>query len=152
VSATLEVTTTVTLVPVTCCDCGVVFGLSREMQRQRRDDNAAFFCPNGHSQPYRASALDAARDALAREKYWREQAERESERQQVARRAVQRRLSATQGVLTRNKRKVAAGQCPCCTATFKNLKSHMQRAHPHWDVEREVDAMDASAAQPEHTP
>lgn len=36
----------------TCISCGIVFGMDRGLDLQRREDHKAFFCPNGHQQYY----------------------------------------------------------------------------------------------------
>jgi hypothetical protein len=45
----------------TCCNCGIVFQVPAEYQKQRRGDGQVFHCPNGHRQSYSESlgkALD----------------------------------------------------------------------------------------------
>jgi len=32
----------------TCATCGVVFGIAAHLEKQRREDGAAFHCSNGH--------------------------------------------------------------------------------------------------------
>lgn len=43
---------------VTCCSCGVEFGMTPEYQKFRRRDHKMFLCPNGHSQSYTEPAED----------------------------------------------------------------------------------------------
>jgi len=43
-------------VDVECCNCGVIFFLSEEMDTRRRKDHDSFYCPSGHSQSYKAKS------------------------------------------------------------------------------------------------
>ena len=46
--------------------------------------------------------------------------------------AEERSHSATRGHVTRQKKRAAAGVCPCCNRTFKQLARHMERKHPNY--------------------
>jgi hypothetical protein len=138
---------TVTLKPVTCCNCGVLFGMDADYMAERKRDHKYFTCPNGHSQHWsQKTEAEKLRDQLTREKHLREQAQalaehrrsRIEEEQRNAQR-ITRRLNATRGVVTRHKKKIAAGRCPCCSTQFKDLKRHMATRHPNWDPEKEAE-------------
>jgi hypothetical protein len=123
-----------TLVVIDCCTCGVSFGMTTEMERARRRDHAWFYCPNGHNQHFTAKS-DA--DLLAEE---RRRAKRLSDLlddEQQQHRATERSLRATRGVVTRTKKRIAAGVCPCCNRTFQRLARHMAGQHPDYATEGE---------------
>lgn len=44
----------------TCLKCGMLFGVPAAFQRQRKDDRATFYCPNGHGQIYAYPAVTDA--------------------------------------------------------------------------------------------
>jgi hypothetical protein len=144
---TFEATTTFQV--VTCCKCHIHFCMDRSFYEARLRDHESFFCPAGHEQYFTGrSDLDVARDNLAAEKHRHEQAQARADRlardlaeQQRETAAVARRLQATRGVVTRQRNKISAGRCPCCSATFKNLRAHMRIEHPKWNPEREAEAM-----------
>ena len=46
--------------------------------------------------------------------------------------AAERSAAAYKGHLTRVKRRVGNGVCPCCNRTFKNLADHMTTKHPDY--------------------
>ncbi|MES2524062.1 MAG: hypothetical protein V4617_15250 [Gemmatimonadota bacterium] len=135
------------LATLTCCNCGMLFAMPAEVEQRRRDDHKTFYCPNGHGQSYSGkSEAELLRDQLAKKTHEIEQAQanakhyRESrDRVEEQKRHIERRLSATQGVVTRHKRKIAAGKCPCCSAEFKNLAAHMKTQHPKWDPAKEAE-------------
>ena len=115
-----------TLIVHHCINCGVPYGMTEEYEARRREDHEWFYCPNGHSAHYphrnRVELLEK-RLQLAegeaqqnRERYQRERASRIS----------------TKGHVTRLRRKVAAGKCPCCKREFPDLAEHMKWKHPNF--------------------
>ena len=126
------ITTTVVIVQESCCHCGAVFGLAEHFMKARRTDGADFFCPNGHCLVYKNGPLERAKRELQHERRWRDQAEADARELRKSKRAVQRSLAATRGVVTRTKRRIAAGVCPCCKRSFQNLRRHMSCKHPEY--------------------
>ena len=124
---------TTALVHETCCraDCGVPFGIESNHQRELLRSHANFYCPNGHSQHYTAKT-EAERERELREQRERELTFAREQRDRALNResATARRLIATKGVVTRIRRRVAHGVCPCCQRTFANLARHMAGQHP----------------------
>lgn len=118
-----------------CASCGVVFGINRDYERRRRDDARQFYCPNGHSNSWHTdeasrlrgelasakSALESARSSTA---YWRSESA-----------TLNRRRQAMKGQVTKLRKRIAAGVCPCCTRTFQNLATHMKNQHPEFTPE-----------------
>ena len=45
-------------------------------------------------------------------------------------RAAERSNRALRGHLTRQRKRAAAGMCPCCRRTFENVARHMESQHP----------------------
>ena len=62
-------------------------------------------------------------------------------RQRQFKLTAQRSIRARKGVATRLRNRIARGQCPCCSESFKNLKLHMKSKHPKWDIEKAVVAL-----------
>ncbi|MFZ5785500.1 MAG: hypothetical protein ACOY3Y_03565 [Acidobacteriota bacterium] len=120
------------LVVEDCCECGIYFAMPRDFQERRRFDGKNFFCPAGHPQHYTEPEkaklerqLKQAEDRAAREAGWRRHAESTAHH-------AERRRRALQGVVTRTKRRIAAGVCPCCKRHFQNLEDHMKSRHPKY--------------------
>lgn len=142
----------ITLVAETCYLCGVPFAMPEALMRNRRGDKRDFYCPNGHSQAYVKSTADTLRDELAKQKHLTEQAQADArywttrtEKAQENTARVERSLRATKAVVTRTKKKIVAGRCPCCSHQFKDLRSHMATRHPKYDPEKAVVAIEAKA-------
>lgn len=96
--------------------CGAHFGMTQLAQRRFRENGRTFYCINGHPLAFGPSDADKLRDQLTREKHRTEQAEAEAK---TLRRAV-----------TKLKKRVSGGVCPCCNRTFENLARHMKGKHP----------------------
>ncbi len=124
---------------ITCCKagCGVQFGVSDAWIRNRRNDHALFYCPNGHSQYFpQKSDLDCAkedRDRLAAERL-RLQAEVDYQREQ--KRKAQAEVSTQKGRATRFKNerdkvktRIAKGVCTECHRSFVNVQRHYETCH-----------------------
>jgi hypothetical protein len=98
--------------------------------QQREHDNGGrdvnIFCPLGHihvpAGKGRADRLAAQLDAeQTRTKRLREEVQRE-----------RRSHSATKGQITKLKRRVGKGVCPCCNRHFANVERHMATQHPDY--------------------
>lgn len=118
---------------VLTCWCGIRHAVPEELRRQQRrqqDEHrevTGVFCPLGHEHVPSGKSkaaklqerLDAERVRSGRLAHERDQAE--------ARRIAQK------GATTRAKKRHAAGVCPVCTRTFKQLARHMESQHPGYD-------------------
>jgi hypothetical protein len=141
----------VTLDAHTCGKCGIVFGMPSDYAARRANDHETFYCPNGHPRAFigkteaeklrdQLAAKDreiaAAKSRAETERTWRVDAEKETAK-------VTRSLRATKAVVTRTKKKIVAGRCPCCTTKFKDLAVHMRTEHPNYDPDKAVAALEA---------
>jgi len=113
-----------------CCVCGVVFAVHAAFLNERKEDKKSFFCPNGHSQSFVKSTTQILQQQINKLKTEKDEAER-------ARYSLHNQLSEKQeevkklksNIAKRNKR-IAAGVCPCCNKTVKQLAAHMKSKHP----------------------
>ncbi len=109
----------------TCC--GVTYALTRTHISALRRSHGTFYCPGcGRSRHFPGeSELEKAHAAQERATQRAKGAERKlaSER---------RSHSATKGHITRHKKRTAAGVCPACDRSFRQLRLHMKRQHPNY--------------------
>lgn len=112
----------------TCFKCGIAFAMPEPFYRVKLNDHTSFWCPNGHEQHY---VPGKTREQLLKEQVDRER--RRGDRWRDEAEAEARSHSATKGHLTRAKRRVAHGVCPCCNRHFQNLQDHMEDEHPDYD-------------------
>lgn len=120
---------------IKCASCQIDFGIGEDFMRRRREDHNGFYCPNGHSNAYNGPSdtekraqqaereLDAARSLAQRESQRRQRAEAEA-------RTSDYRARAAKGQLTKARKRIAAGVCPCCNRQFQNVLRHMAGQHP----------------------
>jgi hypothetical protein len=119
----------VVLVETSCASCGITFAVPEWWQRKRRDDGQGFYCPNGHSLVYGANTLEKRLKEAERAR----DAARAYARSVVDQNDAERRShAATKGQLTKVRKRVAAGVCPCCNRTFQNVSRHMAGQHPDY--------------------
>lgn len=141
------------LVVLDCYACHIRFGLPEEFnQAALLDKSIPFYCPNGHRQFYVEGALQRKEKELAEAKAALERARKDTERvrgylteEQNGHRSTVKRLNATKGVVTRYKRRITAGACVCCSRKFKDLERHMKNVHPHFDPDKHIEAVAATA-------
>lgn len=113
-----------TFVVETCIRCGIPFALTAEFRDECLREKAGknFYCPNGHSQCY---AGESDKDRAVR-------MEREMRREQDRADSIERSRRAVKGQLTKTKKRIANGLCPCCNRAFANLHNHMKSQHPDY--------------------
>lgn len=118
---------------VTCYKCSIAFAVPDEFDTARRRDHTSFYCPAGHGQVYKSkSDVEQLREEVAIKQrsaeFWQRRSE-EKAREVVS---ANHRLRATRGVVTKIKRRVGKGVCPCCNRTFRDLARHMEGQHPEF--------------------
>ena len=121
---------TLDFVVETCCNCHVPFGILKSAYDHYNTTGVDFYCPNGHGQHYTESEVSKLKRKLA-------YAEKDALYYKQAKERTERSLSATRGVLTRTKNRIAKGICPCCHRQFVNLHRHMENQHPEFTNEQE---------------
>lgn len=118
-----------------CITCGVNYTVPAAQWDHQRNEGGGHYCSNGHWQGW-TKGNNTQVDALRRraQKAEQEQARlaQEARDERDRRLATERRLSATQGVVTKIKRRTSHGVCPCCTRSFTDLRRHMQSKHPNF--------------------
>ncbi len=120
---------TSTLVVEICCNCGTAFAWEESLRRARVRYKDTFYCPNGHPQVFRGESMEQelakVKQALKNESvskiWWQDEAESKA-----------KSLSATKGHLTKTKKRIANGVCPCCKRQFEDLQRHMKTKHPKY--------------------
>lgn len=116
---------TVQLTAMTCPTCGVTYGIDEDIRSRKHREGGDWWCTNGHTIHYTQTEndrlkqeLQAAQDATAR-------AEAAARRERDAH-------IATKGQLTKAKKRLTAGVCPCCRRNFVALGEHMRKQHPDY--------------------
>lgn len=122
----------VTITPIVCGECGLHFGIDETYLARLKDKHETFYCPKGHSRWYPPGSSDL--EKLQKELEAKErslQHEREKfDRERRIREHYRRSAQTYRGHLTRVRKRVGNGVCPCCGRTFKQLAAHMKSQHP----------------------
>jgi hypothetical protein len=111
----------------TCGACGIEFAAPKSFFDERRKDHKKnWYCPNGHARIFTG---ETEAERLAREL--------EAERNAAARLradlgAKTKSVIALRGQVTKSRKRAAAGVCPCCKRTFRQLAAHMGMKHPDY--------------------
>lgn len=127
------ITESTTLVTEECCNCGVLFAITADMQDRLVQSHAQFYCPNGHGQSYTGKTeaqkqrerAERAEEGKAYLRAQLDQAQAEAEHQR-------QRAAGYKGAMAKAKRRSAKGMCPVpgCRRHFVNVQSHVERQHP----------------------
>ena len=123
----------VTLIAETCCTCGIPFGMPDYHQKKLKQKGGDFYCPNGHGQHYTNPEIPELKKRLKAAEEGKQLYKQWYQAEQSDHDYTRRRLSATKGVLTKTKKRIANGVCPCCNRHFVNLQRHMETKHPEYD-------------------
>lgn len=110
----------------TCGNCGTTFGMDEGFYKARLRDRKSWWCPKGCQRHF----IDESEEERLRRELRSQSAHTEYYREQYQRERAS--LISTRGHVTRLKRRVAVGRCPCCEKDFKNLARHMSSQHPEF--------------------
>lgn len=117
---------------VRVCWCGMWHAVPEELReyqmRQHRDGEKpiGIYCPLGHS------GIPSGKGEAAKERERRERAEARAKAIQDQLDSEARAHSATKGQLTKAKKRIGKGVCPCCNRHFTNVERHMATQHPKY--------------------
>jgi hypothetical protein len=119
-----------------CAECAITFAIPSRFDKDRRNDHEKFYCPAGHVNIYKGES-EAEKMRRERDVYAQRVAQRDDEikKQRNMREAAERKAAAARGQVTKIKRRVGNGVCPCCNRTFSNLATHMLMMHSDYSKE-----------------
>jgi hypothetical protein len=121
------------LVVVKCWTCGITYAIpeglygSAKRYKGDRPNGWKLCCPLGHTWWYVGETNE---EALRRQ---RDEARRQREAERELREHTERKLAAQKGATTKARKRHAAGICPVCARSFKQVRAHMTRMHPDFD-------------------
>lgn len=120
----------ITLVDVACCNCSTHFAMDAALRDQCLAKGGTFYCPNGHAQHYTEPTVPKLKKQLENANKRVAWAEDSAARARVETETIKRQKAAIKGQLTKTRKHIANGVCPCCHRTFKQLARHMDSKHP----------------------
>lgn len=116
---------------VSCYTCGCRFGIGGQLHRRVVEKaQGHVYCPAcGKGTAWCESQEQKEIAQLKKKLQWEA---KECARQMRLRDSAEASLRATKGSLTKLRKRVGVGTCPCCKRTFKQLKAHMESQHPEY--------------------
>lgn len=119
------------LVVVTCW-CGIAHAIPSDLNRwASQSDRNTVYCPLGHEWVVRDSVENKLKRERDRSSYLQSRVDQEQARADHE----ASRAAGYKGHLTRVKKRVGNGVCPCCNRSFVNLARHMAGQHPDYTDE-----------------
>jgi hypothetical protein len=103
----------------------------------KRSSNISFFCPYGHEGVFREGETEA--DVLRRERdrALQQLAQKDDEIAQARKgwNEIAKELKATKATAVKARKRTAAGLCPCCNRSFRQMALHLKTKHPTFRAE-----------------
>jgi len=117
----------VELTEINCGECGGTYAINERFRKQKQNNGGGWNCPYceiswGYFGKTEAQCL---KEQLEAEKRGKELAQRQA-------RAARNQTRAYKGQITKIKKRVHNGVCPCCNRHFQNLENHMKNKHPDY--------------------
>lgn len=140
---------TAKMITMECVSCHCLYAMSEEHRDACHEHGYTFYCPNGHSQSWGETDLDRMKKQRDEARAQRDTArsndsyhQRVYESEKSDHKRTKKQRDGYKGVVTRTKRRISNGVCPCCSRTFQNLVKHMATKHPEY-VDGPVDEDEA---------
>lgn len=115
-----------TLTKHTCYNCGILYAIPEGFDnRCRSEQDKTWYCPNGHATIYSTSDVTKLKRQLAQEVSRHDQT-------RANLKETKKNLIVKKGQITKLKKRVSHGVCPCCHRSFTNLRRHMDTKHPKY--------------------
>lgn len=112
------------------CWCGVKVAIPDNLNRIAHEQGTALYCPVGHRFFFTAE-MDELKQKLEDEKGRRRMAQQRADYERDRADENERRRAAQKAATTKARKRHAAGVCPACQRSFKQLREHME--HPDFD-------------------
>lgn len=118
---------------ISCCiTCGAIYSVPKIVIDEQRKNGGYHYCFNGHSQGWSKEQSEGERARRERDRLKQDIARAEDEAREASIRAqaALERAEKAEAKAKRLTKRAAAGTCPCCKRTFKELAEHMKHRHP----------------------
>lgn len=103
----------------------------------KRSSKHSFFCPYGHEAVFSESESEATLLRRERDRLQQQLAEKDDTINWQAKQVLEKtkEIGALKGIVTKARKRSAAGICPCCHRTFRQMALHMKSKHPAFKAE-----------------
>lgn len=115
---------------VTSCWCGIVVAIPSDLHDYAVRKGTEVFCPLGHRFVYGDGENARLKREIEQERQRAVRLRAEIDQKRAEIEHQRRRIAATKGALTKTKKRIGNGVCPCCNRHFANVERHMKTKHP----------------------
>lgn len=105
------------------CWCGIGHAIPSSLARQAEENGTTVYCPLGHAWSCTETEVDKLRKQVAAKTAQLDQ-------EKARTRTLEASRNALKGEITKAKKRVGKGVCPCCNRHFANVERHMSTQHP----------------------
>lgn len=129
------------LTTIECGRCGGIYAIGETYRDKCHDDGTSWNCPYcrvgwGYAGNSRVEQL-TRKLAFQERELAHETARHKWTKSNL--KDTEHRRRGEKAAKTRLKNRAAAGVCPCCNRTFKQLAAHMKTKHPTWNKSKAED-------------
>lgn len=119
-----------------CGSCGVPFTMPKLVYDQQVEEGGYHTCPNGHTRGWDKSNSQRERDRREQERLKQSVAQKDDEIRELNERVstLVVTVATTKRETAKLKKRAAAGVCPCCNRTVRQMALHMKNKHPDYNV------------------
>jgi hypothetical protein len=130
-TAQTQVNSSTDLTTIVCGSCGGIYAIAERYRHQKHEQGGFWNCPYCRcSWGFGTSENARLKAQLATKEREVEQERKRKEWAQQEARVTERRRRALKGQITKVKKRIGHGVCPCCNRSFENLRRHMTTKHP----------------------
>lgn len=132
--ATISVDTE--LSTINCGQCGGIYAINERYRRQKEEKGGTWNCPYCKTGwGYAKSKIQELRESIAEKERVLALERSRHDQTRAKLHETEKSVIAYKAASTRAKKRSAAGVCPCCHRTVKQMAQHIKSKHPEYIAE-----------------
>ena len=121
------------LTTMVCGGCGGIYAIAEIYRQNKYDSGGYWHCPYCEIPwGYGTSAIDSLNKKLTEAQRQVDLERKRTEWAQQEARTTEYRRRVLKGQVTKIKKRIGNGVCPCCNRSFEDLRRHMNTKHPDY--------------------
>lgn len=112
------------------CWCSITFAVPETLAAQALHHGKTVHCPLGHTCVWKQTEADRLRAQLDQANARARNVEERRRRAEADAQHERNRANGYKGQLTKVKKRIGRGVCPCCNRHFADVERHMANKHP----------------------
>lgn len=132
-AANTQVNASTDLVTIVCGVCGGIYAIAERYRYIKQEQGGFWKCPYCQNLwGYGTSENERLKQQLVKKEREVKQERKRKEWAQQETRVTEYRCRELKGRLSKIKKRVGNGVCPCCNRSFNDLRRHMNIKHPSY--------------------